>query len=152
MSCLYPKWDKKSQAKISPDILSPLHFKYRQKSKVSTKIAVETGQYSLDRLRQINTEAMEHESLGCFVQMWLKPTQGSPDGWPLRTPAGAFWGECSPLYHVLALFSGCCCSAAQSGPTLCDPTNSSTPGFPVLHHLPEFAHTHVRWVYSATTD
>lgn len=70
MSCLYPKCNKKSQAKISSDILSSLlHFKYRQKSKVSTKTGVETGQYLSDRLRQINTEDVEHESLGCFVQM-----------------------------------------------------------------------------------
>ena len=32
-----------------------------------------------------------------------------------------------------------CCSDAQSCPTLCDLMNCSTPGFPVLHHLPEFA-------------
>ena len=29
---------------------------------------------------------------------------------------------------------------------LCDPMDCSTPGFPVLHHLPELAQTHVRWV------
>ena len=34
----------------------------------------------------------------------------------------------------------------QSCPTLCDPINCSTPGFPVLHYLPEFAQTHVHWV------
>ena len=32
---------------------------------------------------------------------------------------------------------------AKSCPTLCDPMDSSTPGFPVLHCLPEFAKTHV---------
>ena len=32
---------------------------------------------------------------------------------------------------------------AQSCPTLCDPTDCSTPGFPVHHHLPELAQTHV---------
>ena len=31
-------------------------------------------------------------------------------------------------------------------PTLCNPMDCSTPGFPVLHHLPEFAQTHVHWV------
>ena len=31
----------------------------------------------------------------------------------------------------------CCCSVAESSPTLCDPVDCSTPGFPVLHHLPE---------------
>ena len=30
--------------------------------------------------------------------------------------------------------------------TICDPMDSSTPGFPVLHHLIEFAQTHVHWV------
>ena len=34
-------------------------------------------------------------------------------------------------------------------PTLCDPMNCSMPGFPVLHHLPEFARTHVHWVGDA---
>ena len=37
----------------------------------------------------------------------------------------------------------CCCSVAKSRPTLCDPVDCSTPGFPVLHHLLEFAQTHV---------
>ena len=31
----------------------------------------------------------------------------------------------------------------RSCPTLCDPMDCSTPGFPALHHLPEFAQTHV---------
>ena len=31
----------------------------------------------------------------------------------------------------------------QSCPTLCDPMDCSTPGFPVLHHLLEFAQAHV---------
>ena len=39
----------------------------------------------------------------------------------------------------------CCCSVAKSYPTLCDLTDCSTPGFPVLYLL-EFAQTHVHWV------
>ena len=46
------------------------------------------------------------------------------------------------LSHLLY----CCCSVAQLCPTLCDPMDCSTPGFPVLHYLPRFAHTHVHWV------
>ena len=42
--------------------------------------------------------------------------------------------------HLLLLF------IAKSCPTLFDPMDCSTPGFPVLHHLPEFAQSHVRWV------
>ena len=34
-----------------------------------------------------------------------------------------------------------CCSVVQSWPTLCDPTDCSMPGLPVLHHLPELAQT-----------
>ena len=36
-----------------------------------------------------------------------------------------------------------CCSVAQSCPTLCNPTDCSIPGFPVLHYLLEFAQIHV---------
>ena len=39
-----------------------------------------------------------------------------------------------------------CCSVAKSCPILCDLIDCSTPGFPVLHYLPEFAQTHVCWV------
>ena len=41
------------------------------------------------------------------------------------------------------------CVVAKSCPTFCDPKNCSTPGFPVLHYLPEFAQTHVHWVSDA---
>ena len=46
--------------------------------------------------------------------------------------------------HVCAL-----CSVAKSCPVLCDPMDQSTPGFPVLHYLLEFAQTHVQWVSDA---
>ncbi|KAB0369209.1 hypothetical protein FD755_019214 [Muntiacus reevesi] len=39
---------------------------------------------------------------------------------------------------LLALF---CWSVAKLCPTLCDPLDCSTPGFPVLHYLPQFAQT-----------
>ena len=39
----------------------------------------------------------------------------------------------------LPLVSPCCYSVAQSCQTLCNPMACSTPGFPVLHHLPEVA-------------
>ena len=43
----------------------------------------------------------------------------------------------------------CCCSVSQLCLTLCEPMDCSTPGFPVLHHLLEFAQTHVHWVSDA---
>ena len=39
-----------------------------------------------------------------------------------------------------------CCSLTRSCPTLCDPTDHSTPGFPVLLQLSELAQSHVHWV------
>ena len=36
-------------------------------------------------------------------------------------------------------------SVAQPYLTLCDPMDCSTPSFPVLHCLPQFAQTHVPW-------
>ena len=40
-------------------------------------------------------------------------------------------------------------SVAQSCPALCDPTDCSTPGFPVHHQIPEFTQTHVHGVSDA---
>ena len=36
-----------------------------------------------------------------------------------------------------------CCSVAQLCPTFWNPVDCSMPGFPVLHHVPELAQTHV---------
>ena len=43
----------------------------------------------------------------------------------------------------------CCCSITKSRLTLCNPMDCSTPGFPVIHCLLEFAQTHVHWVDNA---
>ena len=50
---------------------------------------------------------------------------------------------------VLAFLLYVCCAVAQSCPTLWNPVDCSTPGLPVLHHLPEFAETPVCWIYDA---
>ena len=53
---------------------------------------------------------------------------------------------CLPLcYWNWTQFS----SVAQSCPTLCYPMDSSTPVFPVLRYLPEFAQTQVHWISDA---
>ena len=59
--------------------------------------------------------------------------------------AGKDWGQEEKRVAEDEMI-GCCCSVAQPCLTLCDPTNGSTPGFPVLHCLPEFAQIHVHWV------
>ena len=45
--------------------------------------------------------------------------------------------ELNSLLHINPQFS----SVAQSCLTLCDPTDCSTPGFPVHHQLPELTQT-----------
>ena len=50
------------------------------------------------------------------------------------------------MYRLLWLFVlACCFSVAQLCPTLCS-MDCSMPHFPVIHHLPELAQTHVHWV------
>ena len=56
----------------------------------------------------------------------------------------------SMLEHVQVKFlKCCCCSVTQSCPTLCHPMDCSMPGFPVHHHLPQLAQTHVHQVGDA---
>ena len=49
-----------------------------------------------------------------------------------------------PIHHFhLTVPELCwCCSVAPPCPTLCNPMDCSTPGFPVLHYFLEFAQTH----------
>ena len=42
-----------------------------------------------------------------------------------------------------------CCSVTKLCPTLHNPMDCSTRGFPVPHHLPEFAQVHVHWISDA---
>ena len=46
-------------------------------------------------------------------------------------------------------FDYCCCSGAKSCPALHGPMYCSMPGFPVPHHLVEFAQVHVHWIGDA---
>ena len=80
----------------------------------------------------------------------LNPTKCSACG--VRTPASLLgvWGPGTWQADGASLYgqppvTDCHCSVAKSCPTLWDPKNCSTPGFPVLHYLPEFAQTHVHW-------
>ena len=56
------------------------------------------------------------------------------------------WCHCKCSSHDLRSETHAhCFSVAKSCLTLCDPMDGSMAGFPVLHHLPEFAQTHVHW-------
>ena len=87
---------------------------------------------------------------------WGLGWPGNEQG-PGMTPAGM--GEWDFMqtggFQVLFSYVFVACTAsenvggAQSCPTLCDPMDCSTPGFPVLHHLPELAQTDVHSVGDA---
>ena len=63
---------------------------------------------------------------------------------------GKIWMRKNPGRGTAKFLKHCCCSStAQSCPTLCNPMDSSTPDFPVFHHLPEFSQVHVYWVSDA---
>ena len=53
------------------------------------------------------------------------------------------------FWDFVAIVSRWWCSVAQSCLTLCHLMDCSTPGFPVLHYLPQFTQTHVHWVDDA---
>ena len=65
---------------------------------------------------------------------------------PSRAPE-LMWAF-EPLGALKAIWRSCC-SVTQSCPTLCDPMDCSTPGFPILHQLLELPQTHVHWVGDA---
>ena len=55
----------------------------------------------------------------------------------------------SMLYYnkCWSVSESCCRSVAKSRLTLCTPMNCSSPSFPVLHYLAEFAQIHGHWVH-----
>ena len=74
------------------------------------------------------------------VLAWRVPGTGEPGGLPSMGShrVGHDWSDLAAAAAV-----------AKSCPALCNPMNCSTPGFPVLHCLLEFAQTHVHWAGDA---
>ena len=114
-----------------------------------------------------------HMFLLSIMQLSVKCLKGR--GWrfsgffnPHRPPLksvypkqGQFTGQWTVKIWLLFSFSGgpyctacgmlvpSCSSVTKSCLTLCDSMDCSMPGFPVLHHLPEFAQIHVHWIDDA---
>ena len=89
-----------------------------------------------------------------FVQIhvhWVSDAIQSSHPLPLHSPFALGLAQHQGLFQwVGTAFSSIQFSSiTQSGPTLCDPMNHSTPGLPVHHQLPEFTQTHVHWVGDA---
>ena len=84
---------------------------------------------------------------------WRNPhLQVKSSGSQIFLPWNLKWGRknlnntCSFLLIYIPI---CCCSFAQSRLNLCDLMTCSTPGFSVLHYVPEFAQTHIHWFSDA---
>ena len=99
-----------------------------------------TGSFVHGILRQEYWSALLFPSPGDLPNPGIKP--GFPalqaDSLPSEPPGKSIKG-------ISVQFS----SVTQSCPTLCDPIDWSTPGFPVHHQLPEFTQTHVHGVGDA---
>jgi len=99
--------------------------------------------YSLEVMNQLSSLEFFTGRIGLLQEHWQD----------LRSPClnrlsiiGFIHARASLLHEYsfyLVFVEACCCSVAESCLTLCDPMDCSTPGFPVLHSLPEFAQTHV---------
>ena len=114
------------------DLIHPTNF--RKKTKVGFLIAIKW--------------LIHFAVFSCFMALrWLSsPSRSQKQACGFRGMPAAAEGV---LNEGTPRLSCCCCSVAQLCPALCDPMDCSTPGFPVLHHLLEFAQTHVRWVGDA---
>ena len=82
----------------------------------------------------ISAGVLEGCSISFYLEAWQQHLQS---------------GESQLAFLVLLAFCCLISAVAQLCLTLCNPMDCSTPGFPVLHHLPELAQTHVHGVSDA---
>ena len=84
---------------------------------------------------------LSHTCVSLLVPfLWLKPEATRLGGHLNCAHCASLWRETSRVSP---------CIIAQLCPTLHDPMDCSTPGFPVLHHLLELTQTHVHRVGDA---
>ena len=96
------------------------------------------------------TLRMKSSLLGVTLNILLEPALPTSTCIPPHSLLLSFSSHSKySIYLIPHCIGAVHCSVAQSCPTLWDPINCSTPGFPVLHHLLELAQTHVHWVGDA---
>ena len=84
---------------------------------------------------------------GTLIKSFLSPDCHRTSGWLLE-----IFSEFGSVNHLQKApyccwdaSEPCCCWVAKSCPTLCDPMDCSTPGFPVLHYILFFFFFTIFW-------
>ena len=86
---------------------------------------------------------------------WGGSQAGSKQQWddlPAREAARKKLKLCGTRQTWIEIQTSFVCLVAQSHPTPCNPMDCSTPDFPVLLCLSEFAQTHVHWLGDAIRE
>ena len=121
----------------------------------------ETRFQSLGREDPLEKEMATHSSILAWRIPWIEePGRLQSTGlqrvgrdWANSLSLSIYMVKSNPENIVtwlsILLLNYICCSVAQSCLTLREPVDCSTPGFPVLHYLPEFAQIHIYWVDDA---
>ena len=102
--------------------------------------------YKIEIKRATSAACSVHHSLLWYFHAWWWLLIGN---WSNHATQGAQALSSNQSGNLNQPLLDCCCSLTQLCPTLCDSMGCSRPGFPVLHHLPEFVQTDVHWVNDA---
>ena len=111
---------------------------------ISPEVAVRSPNYWMTREFLVNLIV----KLGSvkYIQRTPYPLNNSSPFLPLSPgPGNHIFLSVSRIWLLSVQFG----SVTQSCPTLCDPMDCSTPGFPVHHQLPEFTQTQFHHVIDA---
>ena len=85
----------------------------------------------------------DHLRLSCNFWEALAMALQALSNYPKKPSAPRAVIKASHWHSLQSLITCCCCSVTKSCLTLHTPVDCSTSGFPVPHHLPEFAQVHV---------
>ena len=107
-------------------------------------------------LRKHSQQINKYNTLGCGKSFRKKQSSAAKIGSPevqvnpvLNLAPAKMPSNTNTHTHTHTHTHVCCCSVTKLCLTLCDPMDWSMPGFPELHHPPDFAQTHVHWVSDA---
>ena len=103
---------------------------------------------SMEFSRQEYWSRLPFSSSGDLPYPGIKPGSSAlqADSVPSEPPGKSNFNIAYELWVIIMFQCRFICCSMTKCPTLCDPMDRSMPGFPVLHHVPEFAQTHVHWV------